>query len=94
MLVNKSLIQTEIFGIFPKEDREFVTFKTGVPGGPVSHLPNRTQKLKLTNNLSAAAAADDVDDDDDDDDEIGLKKWGDNHAYSGLMRRIRPIGPM
>jgi len=23
-----------IFGIFPKEDREFVTFKTGIPGGP------------------------------------------------------------
>jgi len=22
-----------IFGIFPKEDREFVTFKTGIPGG-------------------------------------------------------------
>jgi len=24
-----------IFGIFQKEDREFVTFKTGILGGPV-----------------------------------------------------------
>jgi len=23
-----------MFGIFPNEDREFVTFKTGIPGGP------------------------------------------------------------
>ena len=27
-----------IFGIFLKEDREFVIFKTGIPGGPDKDL--------------------------------------------------------
>ena len=36
-----------IFGICPKDDREFVTFKTGKPGGPVVK-PQRLLQLLLT----------------------------------------------
>ena len=34
MLVNKSVIVNGNFRDYPKEDREFVTYKTGIPGGP------------------------------------------------------------
>jgi len=33
-----------MFGIFPKEERKFVTFKTGILGGPVIKV---TTKIKL-----------------------------------------------
>jgi len=34
LLVNKSVIVNGNFRDYPKEDREFVTYKTGIPGGP------------------------------------------------------------
>jgi len=35
---------TGIFGIFPKEERKFVTFKTGILGGPAAYKNDNKAK--------------------------------------------------
>jgi len=39
--------KTEIFEIFPKEERKFVTVKTGILGGPVTKVTTKVKLKKL-----------------------------------------------